>query len=224
MVDYRRVKTVLNTLVIALVAASLAPVVLASTQEVDAGSFGDSQGIDFDFGEQTGGDDAGGGGEDFNFDMSEFESFGTDDFDPAELNAEQEAAAALATGAIVGMILFGMLMYLLLVFVAYIQFDALQSLPEQFRMIPAFVPWLLLVPFVQIVILFVAFIKVPQSLSKYLQSIGNTEMGDCGEKNGLFGAIFYIIGCTFPIGLVLLVMSMMKISAARKLVKEILAA
>lgn len=131
-------------------------------------------------------------------------------------SAEQ---AALATGIVVGAVVLVLLAYLLIGVVAYLLSSAIQALPEANRPMPAWVPWLLLVPLVQIVVFVLAFIQVPKAQSNYLSSIGDTSMGDCGASNGLWGVILYLLGCTFPIGLVLLVMSMLKINQATKIIK-----
>jgi hypothetical protein len=126
---------------------------------------------------------------------------------------------AMVSGIMVGAAIIGLLGLLLMLFVAYLLSDALAALPAQFRLLPTWVPWLLLVPFINIVVFVLVFIKVPQSQSTFLASTGDNSMGDCGGSNGLWGVILYLVGCTFPIGLVLLVMSVLKINQAKKLIR-----
>lgn len=132
---------------------------------------------------------------------------------PPSLDPSTGAAATLATMAIV---VIGLVISLLLqAVVAYFLSSALKAVPEQYRELSPAIPWLLLVPFVNIVILFLAFIKVPRSLNKYLTSVGDTSQGDCGEQMGLWGAVLGIIPCTGPIGLILLIISLVKITQAK---------
>ncbi|MEZ6136515.1 MAG: hypothetical protein R3C53_16590 [Pirellulaceae bacterium] len=152
-------------------------------------------------------------GEDFGFDTGDM-NFGEEDFSFAVDPAQERAAAAVATGFMIVSLVIGLLGLCLMIFVAYFLSDGLAAVPEEFRQLPTWVPWLLLVPFVNIVVLILAFIKVPQSLSSYLASKGNTGLGDCGQALGLWGSILYLL--CFPVGLVLLLMSGLKISQAKK--------
>lgn len=182
----------------------------ARSQEVSGAEFPDMQ---IDAGDEFGGD--------FGFEVGEdMEAFGKDDFNAEGLDPEAAAAATAVAAAVwIAMMAIAALLFFLLVLAAYLLSDALGAIPEEFREIPAWLPWLLLVPFVQIVILIVAFMKVPKSLSGYLASKGDTSMGDCGAGNGLWGAVLYLLGCTFPIGLVLLVMAILKINQAKKIAR-----
>ena len=143
------------------------------------------------------------------------------DFGAAEISAEEQAAiAAVSFGMVVAIIVMSLIGLLLTIFVAYLLMDAVNSVPEQFQQIAPWVPWLLLVPFVNIVVLIVAFIKVPESLSAYLNSIGDTSQGDSGKAVGLWGSVLYVLGCTFPIGLVLLIISLVKINQSKKIARS----
>lgn len=153
--------------------------------------------------------------QDIDFDMEGLEDFGPD-FGPPEISAEAQAAAGVlflvfvlvaVVACVVGLVLTGL--------VAYWLMDALNAIPEPHRQMSPMVPWLLFVPLVQIVVLLLAFIKVPDSLSSYLRSMDDSSHGDCGKSNGLWGAILYLLGCTFPIGLVMLFLSLKKIHRAK---------
>lgn len=163
---------------------------------------------------------------DIQFDMGdEFEGFDEADFG-APVMSEEEIAAAQAMGAVVffGAIAACFLGLLLTALVAYLMMDALNAVPKSFRQLSPMVPWLLFVPLVNIVILFLVFIKVPESLNAYLQSTGDTSQGDCGKSMGLWGSILYILGCTFPIGLVMLILAILKINGAKKVARASAAA
>ncbi len=160
--------------------------------------------------------------EDFGFNTDDFEDFGSEDFSPPELSAEDAAAAtAVAMGMMIMIGVFAVIGVVITALVAYLLSDALSAVPESYRQMSSWIPWLLFVPLVQIVVLVLAFIKVPRSLSGYLASLGDQSQGDCGESNGLWGSILYILGCTFPIGLVLLVMSMLKINQAKRQIRSL---
>ena len=151
------------------------------------------------------------------FDMEGLEGFGDEGFAAPALTPEEEAQiAATFIAMVVGITIMSLVGLVLIAWVAYLLMDALNAIPEEFRQVSSAVPWLLLVPLVNIVVMFIVFIKVPESLNAYLTANGDTAHGDCGRSNGLIGCILYLLGCTFPIGLVLVVMSLMKISAAKK--------
>ncbi len=99
---------------------------------------------------------------------------------------------------------------------AYLLSGALKVVPESYREISPGVAWLLLIPLVNIVIMFLVFIKIPRSQSKYLASIGNSSHGDCGEQMGLIGSICMLIPCINVVGLVLLIISLVKIMGAKQ--------
>ena len=151
---------------------------------------------------------------DFEFELpEEMEGFTDNDFGAAE---ESAANAAIGVAMMLAIAIFGIIGLIAVVLAAYLLMDALNAVPQQFQQIPPWVPWLLLVPFVNLVVLIIAFIKVPDSLASYLNSLGDHSQGDCGRKTGLWGSVLYILGCTFPIGLVLLIVSLMKINQAKQ--------
>ncbi|GAB5402221.1 MAG: hypothetical protein Aurels2KO_04520 [Aureliella sp.] len=155
------------------------------------------------------------GGFDINFDSEEFEGFGEEDF--VMQDGPPEAAIAGLMAAYFGFVICMSIASLVFsIFIAYSQFDALNTVPEEHRQLEPWVPWLIFVPVVGIVVLFLGFIKTPQSLSKALNATGNNPHGDCGESNGLWGCILTVLGCTAPIGFVLLIMSILKINKAKQ--------
>ncbi len=156
---------------------------------------------------------------DFNIDMDEFESFGQEGFSvETPLDPATEATIQAIRIGSYGIGLVGLLFSL---FLAYQLASSLSAIPPTYRQLSPWVPWLIFVPLVGIVVLVLAFIKVPNSLSKYLASTGHVSQGDCGEKLGLWGAILTIIGCTAPIGLVLLLLSTLKIRQAKMVAKTL---
>lgn len=155
-------------------------------------------------------------GFDINFDSEEFDGFGEEDFsveDQAKVNAAAAGVAVAYMGFLVCMSIVSLVFSL---FIAYSLFDALNTVPTEYRQLEPWVPWLIFVPVVGIVVLFLGFIKTPQSLSKALNANGDSSHGDCGESNGLWGCILTVLGCTAPIGFVLLIMSILKINKAKQ--------
>lgn len=163
-----------------------------------------------------------GGGMDFNFDSSgELDGFGEDGFEFQGDPEAEAAAAGVAIAMLVGYLCFIGLAILLQIFIAYLLYDALNAVPEQYRELESWVPWLLLVPLANIVVLFLAFIKTPRSLAKCLGASGDTTHGDCGESLGLWGAILCVIPCGAIVGIVLLIMALLKINKAKQAVRAL---
>ncbi len=159
---------------------------------------------------------------DIDFDTEQFD-FGADS-GAVELSEEDQAAvAALGLGFIVLVLIIALVSIVLTAWVAYMLMDALQAVPEQHRQLSPVVPWLLFVPIVQYVVMFLVFLKVPDSLSSYLNSVGDQSQADCGKTLGLWGSILYVLGCTVPIGLVLLALSLIKINQAKKAARAVAA-
>ncbi|MCA9134751.1 MAG: hypothetical protein KDA45_16400 [Planctomycetales bacterium] len=157
----------------------------------------------------------------FDFDIEGMEGFGDPDYDPeAEIDPQVQAAtdrvAWIITAVLAAM---SLLMLLFTILLAVQLSSALQAVPEAYRQMSPFVPWLLFVPFVNIVILILAFIKVPRSLKGYLASMGDASQEDCGEKLGLLGAILFLLGFTMPVGLVVLLLALAKIGRAKKIAR-----
>ncbi len=161
-------------------------------------------------------------GEEIDFDMEQFEDFTSGDFGAPEPTAEEIAArGTLMAGVFLIIGLLSVVFLLLTAFVAYLLMDALNAVPESHRQLSPAIPWLLFVPLVNLVILFLVFIKVPESLSNYLASTDTAAPGDCGKSMGLWGAILWVVPCATPIGMVLLILSLLNISQAKKLARSI---
>ncbi|HBE66568.1 MAG TPA: hypothetical protein DDW52_00330 [Planctomycetaceae bacterium] len=159
--------------------------------------------------------------EDFNADFPEDVNFGEEfgedwEEDFATSGPSEEAIAAAITAYFGFLVCVGVVSLAVQIFIAYLLYDALNTVPEEFRQIEPWLPWLVFIPLVGIVIAFIAFIKTPKSLALALNARGDTSHGDCGESNGLWGMILSILGCTGPIGWVLLIMSLLKINKAKQ--------
>lgn len=143
----------------------------------------------------------------------EFEEFDFDQQGPNNADAAAGAAAAMGTLACIG--IFGLIVFGIYAWITYQFYKDLSAVPEQFRELQPGMVWLLLVPIVQLVMIFLVGIKIPQSYRKYFNSIGRTDVGDCGESLGLWMGITTVIGCS-PVALVLMIMLLMKLGDYRK--------
>ena len=154
---------------------------------------------------------------DFGAELEELEDLlnqqGVDGF-PTVDQPELSAGAKLmfiglaVVGAVVGLLLGAI--------VAHLLSSALNAVPLEYRKIPAWLPWLLLIPVVNVVVVFLAFVLTPQSLREYLESQGDTSQGDCGGQMGLIGAILSVIPCIPLVGPILLIIALVKISQAKR--------
>jgi len=81
------------------------------------------------------------------------------------------------------------------VITTYFIYKPYSQLPHQFQIMPAGLIWLLLVPLVNIVMVFFIALQVPDSFKRYFNSVGNYSVGDCGKLVGLIWAISVL--CSF---------------------------
>ena len=102
-----------------------------------------------------------------------------------------------------GAFLFGMglLLFLFLfliglavgVFVCYVIYAVQNRVPREHRKLEPALVWLLLVPFLNIVWVFVVTLKVSESLKSYFDAQDDTSVGDCGRGVGLGWAVCMIL-------------------------------
>ncbi len=111
------------------------------------------------------------------------------------------------------------------VFICYLLYDAERRLPDAYREISPPLIFLLLVPLLNLVWIFVVVVKVSQSFQKYFAAQQKTDVGDCGFGIGLGWAITAV--CVWiPVfgtlsglaSLVLMVIYLAKISQLKTLV------
>ena len=93
----------------------------------------------------------------------------------------------LLAGGMVLMIamVFFIVIFAIQIFVCWVTSSILGRVPPQFRKQEPGMVWLLLIPCVSIVWNFFVYPRVAQSLKGYFNSIGRTDVGDCGEGIGL---------------------------------------
>lgn len=124
---------------------------------------------------------------------------------------------------IIVMIVFTLIWIGLLVALCYFYSTVLKRIPEVHRKMQPGLVWLLLIPCFGMVWNFFVVIQIPQSLQSYFQSVGRTDVGDCGFVLGLISAILLAlgmipyIGCIFSIAsLILLIIFVVKLSALKQ--------
>lgn len=81
--------------------------------------------------------------------------------------------------------------------VCYLTFICFQRIPPQHRQMEPWQAWLLLIPLFNVVWNFFVFPKLAKSYQSYFAEQGRTDVGDCGEKIGLWFAICYAV-CVIP--------------------------
>lgn len=120
--------------------------------------------------------------------MNEFEFGGT--------GGGTEEAMALGVILVVFLVVLVFSLAICVIF-AYFMAAPLKRVPERYRTIEAWTPWLMLVPVVNLVMLWVlAPFKIPESLKNYFDDSGSSlDVGDCGKNLGLGWAIS--VTCTF---------------------------
>lgn len=92
-----------------------------------------------------------------------------------------------------------------------------KRIPQQFRKMEPGMVWLLMIPCVPIVWNFFVFPRLAESYKAYFDSVGNTEVGDCGAQISLFFAVAVVcahVPClnyfAGPVALVLLIITLVK--------------
>ena len=73
--------------------------------------------------------------------------------------------------------------------ILYLIFSCYQRIPERHRQMEPWQVWLTLIPIFGIVWIFFVFPKLGKSYQSYFAEQGRTDVGDCGEKVGLWYAI-----------------------------------
>ena len=84
------------------------------------------------------------------------------------------------------------------IIVTWLIYRPYRQLPSSHQTLSPWIIWLLLVPLVNLVIMFLVAIKVPDSFRNYFQQLGNQSFGDCGKTFGLVWAIA-TVACLVPL-------------------------
>ena len=116
-----------------------------------------------------------------------------------DFSTELDAAGGAAGGAVVaGLMMLALIPVLIVlaiaVVVAFLLYSCLDRVPAQHRKMEPWQAWLMLIPIFNIVWAFFLFPKMAKSYQGYFAEQGRTDVGDCGEKIGLWCAICWAVG------------------------------
>ena len=126
-------------------------------------------------------------------------------------------AAGLLMG-IMGMLCCGGVVYLAIhAFICYLLFNDLKAIPAAHRKQEPNMVWLLMIPVFNLVWNFFVYPKISDSFKSYFDSVGRTDVGDCGKQIGLIYCIVFALSVvpylnflTGPAALVLLILYLVK--------------
>lgn len=136
------------------------------------------------------------------------------DFGPQQPDAVAGGMLAAILFVLLIFLLVGLVVYII---VCYLLFNCFQRIPAQHRQMEPWQAWLLVIPLFNIVWAFFVFPGLARSYQSYFAQQGRTDVGDCGEKIGLWFAICFVanhIPClnyvAAPACLVLLIIFLVK--------------
>ena len=115
-------------------------------------------------------------------------SMNQSDPNPAVLGAL--LAGLLGIGLLVGFAINALICWLIT--------SALKRVPEEHRKISTGQVWLLMIPCFPFIWNFIVFQRVPDSFKSHFDSLGQTDVGDCGRKLGLWYSITSVV-CLVPL-------------------------
>jgi len=136
-----------------------------------------------------------------------------------------DAAAALVS--LVFSLVVGVVALAIMVGIAYLLYLCLDRIPQPFRQLEPWKAFLLLIPCFNLFWNFMVYPPLARSYQAYFQSVGRTDVGDCGEKIGLWYSIAAIGGLiplvniiAGPAALVLLIVYLVKAYQLRGQIPE----
>ncbi len=112
------------------------------------------------------------------------------DFGPQPEVAAQGLLAAIVIGILIALVI----QLAVLVVVSFLMYSCFERIPAQHRQMESWQAWLLVIPLFNLVWSFFAFPKLARSYQSYFSEQGRTDVGDCGEKIGLWFAICLPVG------------------------------
>jgi hypothetical protein len=115
-----------------------------------------------------------------------------------------------------------LIIYGILAVVCWFLAGCLKAIPEEHRKQQPNMVWLLLIPLFNIVWMFFVYPKIAESFKSYFDSIGRTDVGDCGRGLALTycilvccGIIPYVGACTGLAALVIWIIVLVKFSTLK---------
>ena len=145
------------------------------------------------------------------------------------------AAEGLLAGMLVGMLIVLAIFLAITIVICYLVYSCFQRIPGQHRQMEPWQVWLCLIPYFGLVWNFFVYPKLAKSYQSYFAEQGRTDVGDCGEKIGLWFAISAavagvagIIPCigiiavliALPAALVLLIIFLVKALGLKRQIPE----
>lgn len=96
------------------------------------------------------------------------------------MNQAMASAGAMMVGLLVGLAISAVICWLV--------FDCYKRVPAQFRKQEPGMVWLLMIPLFNLFWNFIVLPRLSESLKAYFDSVGKTDVGDCGRQIGLICA------------------------------------
>ena len=94
--------------------------------------------------------------------------------------------------------------------------SCLEKIPPRFRRQEPGMVWLLLIPLFTFVWAFFVYPKIADSFKAYFDSVGRTDVGDCGRDLALIYCILAVIPYVGLAALILLILVLVKFDALKK--------
>lgn len=144
---------------------------------------------------------------------------------------EEAAAAAIGIGIIIIALIAAVIGLAIAIFILYLLYSVLARVPEPYRKMAPGMVFLLLIPLFNIVWIFFTVLNVSGSLKNYFDSVGRTDVGDCGKAIGLGWAICVVAGIipivnfiASPAALILMIIYLVKVNGLKNQIQPTQAA
>lgn len=116
-------------------------------------------------------------------------------------NSEQQMRAMVAAVGVIGLVVIVIIAVAIAILICWYLSSCLKRVPPQFRRQEPGLVWLLLIPCFPIIWNFFVYPKIAESYQAYFDSVGRTDVGDCGRSLAMWYCILTVIG--LPAGFVL---------------------
>ncbi|MCW8133625.1 MAG: hypothetical protein KIS92_24990 [Planctomycetota bacterium] len=92
------------------------------------------------------------------------------------------------------------------VLIAWIMMKCFEAIPKQYHQVGAWQVWITVLPCINVIWHFLTYPQLSRSFRRYFEAQGRTDVGDCGERKGMYFAISYAAANVIPcIGLLIAV-------------------
>ncbi len=139
--------------------------------------------------------------------------------DAEQFQFDFEGGEAAAAGLLLVFVGVGLVIGIAIaIVIAFLFWKPYSKVPQQFQTISPGLIWLLVIPLVNIVMMFIVAFQVPPAFKAYFDSIGDQSVGDAGKQVGMWWAICAILSIIPILGmlaglasLVLLILFLVKL-------------